>query len=224
MEPKLSRDFFLLSLNPKNGYYFNYGSEFGYGLLGAMLADLYRCGKIRFENKKVVLIDASPGSYPYFNQIIDLLQRKGKISISGLLGRMAFKSGFYKKELIKTLSDNGDLIMVRKKFLLIPYKRYFPAKRDERMETIRHFRNILLRNQPPVSDDLLFMSLIHICRLYRSLSDMRDERRIMRSKMKLLLKNGYQYSENYDQLKALHSGIKQAIMAAHATKGTASGI
>lgn len=217
MEPKISREFYLLCLNPKNGYYFNFGNEFGYGLLGSLLLDLYKNGKIGIRQKKLVLIDAQRTNYQVFDKVIDLLEKKGPLSIPGVLYKMGFRSISLKKEFIQLMENNKDIFRQRKKFLGIPYSRYYPINSDIRTSIIRRIRDILLRGAQPSPDEMLLLPLIHTGRLYRALSDQRLERKFMRKKMKDLLKNPSFYS-NYDEVRLFHDGIRKVITASNAAQ------
>lgn len=220
MEPKIVREFYLLSLNPKTGNYINIGAEFSYGILGSILMDLYRVGKIKFQSKSLVVVDPTITNYVIFDKTIDILKKRGSASVVNLLSRMGFKNISFKKETIKILLHNKDIALIRKTFLGIPYNRYFPVNQDLRKSLIKRIRDILLRNEKPLSDELLLLSLIHVCRLYRSLSDVRAERVFMKSNMKEILKNGTTYSSDFIQIKELQSGLRKAIMSANVTAAT----
>lgn len=222
MEPKITRDFFLLSLNPKNGYYFRIGNELNYGLLGGIVADLYREKRIAFREKSLVLVDPSVTNYPFFDKVIELIKRKGAISIWSLLSRMGMSFFFYKRELTNCFLQNNDLIKVIKRFLGIPYKRYYASDRDYRASVIRSVRDILLRNQQPTPDELLLLVLIYSTRMYRPLSDIREERKIMRRKLTELFKNGAANYANFDHINELQRGLHRAIQSANARAAAVS--
>ncbi|HPR32921.1 MAG TPA: GPP34 family phosphoprotein [Prolixibacteraceae bacterium] len=217
MEPNLARSFYLLSLNPKNGYYFNTGPEFQYGLTGSIVADLYFQQRVRIEKRTLYAVDPAPTNYSFFDRPLQTIEQKGGIRIASLLGRMGFRPGWYKKELIRVLLANGDLVQVPKKFLGIPYNRYFPGKSDERLAMIRRLRDILLRGEHPEGPELMLLSLVPVCRLYRAITERGAERKRARQNLKNLLKNGTQYSRQFGDIEALTKGIKGAIMAAHAS-------
>ena len=217
MEPKIVREFYLTALNPKNGYYYNLGTEFIYGVIGGILMDLYREQRITFQNRKLVMVNPSQTNYPIFDKALELVAKKEPVNVATLIGRMAFKGQFYKRETIGLLLANNDIFKVQKTFIGISYNRYFPADRDQKTAIIRRLRDILLRNETPVNEELLLLLLIHACQLYRALSDRRDERKRMRANMKILLRSGNQYSQDFEQMKELSSGIRRAIQAARAS-------
>lgn len=217
MEPKIAREYYLIALNPKNGSYFSLGSDFGYGVLGGILMDLYQCNRIRFQNKKIILIDNSPTNYAIFDKAIELIGKRGPVRVSTLIARMAFKGRFYKNELIELLLSNKDILRVKKKFMIFSYNRYFPADREFRLSIVRRVRDILLRNETPLPNELLLLSLIYACQIYRALSDDRAERKHMRQSLKNIIKKGNNYSPDFENVKELSTGIRNAITAARAT-------
>lgn len=219
MEPKVVQDFFLLSINPKNGYYFNFGNEFTYGLMGALVLDLYRLEKINFQNKSVFLVDQSSTDYPFFNRAIELIkQKRTLLNVYGLISRIGFRYRIYKKEIVGSLLQNKIIIKVRKKFLFIPYNRYYPFDRDRRFSIIRRYRDILLRNEMPETDDLYLLSLIHATGLYKALSDQRAERKVMRTKMKLLLQKDRGFNQKHENIVMVAETLKRVIIAKNAAQ------
>ena len=222
MEPKIARNFYLTALNPQNGYYYNFGSEFVYGLTAAIVLDLYREKRITLQNKKVIIVNPEATNYPVFDKVLELIGRKQPLSIAALIGRLAIRGQFYKKELIRLLELNKDLVRIRKSVIGISYNRYFPADHDYRMSVIRRMRDILLRNEEPSNEELLLLIILHACQLYRALSDIREERKRMRIRMKSILKGESCYTHDFENIKALSTGIQRAIQAAHATHTAAS--
>ncbi|MBN1925006.1 MAG: GPP34 family phosphoprotein [Prolixibacteraceae bacterium] len=222
MEPDITRSFYLISLNPKRGYYFIMGNEFQYGLPGAILCDLYYNQRIAFENRKLVCINPMPTNYPFFDRAMQTIEKKQPVSVASLLTTMVFRSGFYKKRIIEILLNNKDIVRVRKKFIGIPYNRYFHLKNDERMAQIRRLRDILLRNEKPNSKELLLLVLLHVCRLYHALSDQRVERKRMRETMKQIIKNGNSYTRDFENIIELSKGVRKAIVAANARHASAA--
>ena len=219
MEPKVVQDFYLLSINPKNGYYFNFGNEFTYGLMGALLMDLYRMGKIDFQNKNVFLVDQTSTDYPFFNRASELIKhRKIPLKAYGLISRIGFRCRTYKKEIANSLVENKIIIRVRKKFLFIPYNRYYPFNRDTRLSIVHRYRDILLRNEMPETDDMYLLSLIHATGLYKALSDQRAERKAMRVKMKTILQKNSGFNTKQGNIIMLAETLKRVIIATNAAQ------
>lgn len=215
MEPKVSREFFILSLNPKSGYYHNFGNEFGYGLIGSVLMDLYRSGKISIRNKKLVVLDPTPTNYLLFDHILTIIAQKEEIAITRLLYKLGFKGQFTKRNLVKILIDNQDIVCVRKSFLGIPYKRYYTKSGEFKLSLIRRMRDILLRNEKPTMEEMYILPLIYLGRLFKALSDQREERKIMRKRLKVILKNEAYYGNNYNEMRLLQQSIRKVITASN---------
>lgn len=222
MEPNITRSFYLLSLNPQRGYYFNMGNEFQYGLPGAILCDLYYNQRITFENRKLVCINPTTTNYPFFDKAMQTIDKKQPVRVASLLTSMVFRNGFYKKQVIEILLNNKDIIRVRKKFLVFPYNRYFHLKKDERMALIRRLRDILLRNEQPNTEELLLLAMVHVCRVYRALSDQKNERKRMKENMKRIMKSGNIYTREFENIIELSKGVKRAIAAANARHNVAA--
>ena len=180
-----------------------------------MIFDLYRTGKIAIREKKIVLIDSSSTNYLLFDNVITILQKNRALSPTRLLYKLGLKGNSSKKELVKILLKNGDIVQVRKRFLGIPYNRYFHKNSELRLSIIRRMRDILLRNERPSDDEMLLLILIKISRLYRALSDRRDERVHIRKQLKIILASKANY-KNYDDIKLLQQSIQRVITASNA--------
>jgi hypothetical protein len=61
-------------------------------------------------------------------------------------------------------------------------------QKDMEPKTTREYfiliRDILLRNAQPTPDELLLLMVVHATRMFRPLSDIREERKTMRRKLK----------------------------------------
>jgi hypothetical protein len=222
MDTKTLQDYFLLSINPNRGSYYNMGNEFFYGLMAAMVVDLYSAEKIGFKLKYITLNNQQATGFVFFDRAIQLIgNRKYPIKAYGLISRLGFRSRSYKKEIVNNLLGRNLIIRVRKKFLFIPYNRYFPADRDARLDLVRRMRDILLRNDSWTNDEFKLLILIHATGLYRALSDQRAERKLMRQRMKVILKNDR--NEAIDQnLVLLGDVLKRSIISANAAQHAAT--
>lgn len=222
METKTIQDFFLLSINPKRGTYFNAGNEFLYGLMGAMVMDLYLAGEIGFKLKYITLNRQQTTGLVFFDRAIQFIaKRKYPIKVYGLISRLGFRSRSYKKEIIRNFLERNLIIRVRKKFLFIPYNRYFPADRDARLDLVRRMRDILLRNDTWSKDEFNLLVLIQATGLYRALSDQRAERKIMRQRMKILFKNEKNKAIDPNLL-LLGEVLRRSIISANAAQHAAA--
>lgn len=220
METKIVNDYFLLAINPKRGSYFNMGNEFFYGLTGALVADLYLEGKIGFKLKYIALLNGEPTGFSFCDRaLLFIRNRKFPIKAYGLVSRLGFRARSYKKEIVRHLLAKKLIIGVRKKFLFIPYMRYFPADRDARMELVRRTRDILLRGAAFSNEELALLVLIQASSLYRALSDQRAERRLMRQRYKEIIRDEKNKDPN---LVLLGEVVKRAIISANAARSAAT--
>ena len=222
MEPKIISNYYLLSLDPQKGHWLRLGNEFRIGLLGAVLADLYFAKRIDIDKQRVILIDPSISNYPFFDALLNLLQRKGSLKIWSLLSRMNMRYRFYKKEILKILIDNNDILKISKSFWGIPYSRYYAKNRDDRNSLIRRLRDIILRNEKPQPSELLLLSVIYASSMYKTLSDLRSERKFIKHKLKEKFGKGSSNFKNFEQVYELEKGIRKAIQAANARQAVAT--
>lgn len=220
MEPKIVQDYFLLAIKPETGYYYNAGNELLYGLNGAMVMDLYLGGAIDFKLKYISLTDPTlVTGVEYFDRILLFIgKRQFPIKTYGLISRLGFRAQSYKKQIVSDFIEKKLIIVVKRKFLFIPYKRYFPAQREVRFQIVRRIRDILLRGESYTKEDSCLLVLIHATGLMRALSDMRDERKIMRKRLKQIIKSNSNNTKLDENLLNLGQCIRQAIMASNAAR------
>ncbi len=222
MEPKITVQLFLLMINPEKGYYHAYANYFSYGLLGAALMDLHREGIVVVQDNKIQLQTDSKTHLAFLDRFVDKLSKRKVMKTSTLLMNIAYKFPSFKKELTSHLIVHHKIVKIKKKFLFIPYYRYFPAEREERQALVRRLRDVLLRNEAPNLDELYLISLLPVCMLFKPLSNIREERKIMKKKATEICKEVDETGNKISDIVLLSSCIKKAIISANATRSAAA--
>jgi hypothetical protein len=213
MEPKITKDFYLLVIKPNRGTYYAYANYFQYGLIGTVLFDLHREGAIRLADSRLIATASANTGFLPFDRMLDIIAKRGRLKICSMLSRTSFRFRSLKKAIVAYLIDNKIVVPAKKHFLGIPYFRYFPADREKRMLLIRRLRDILLRNESPQPDEMYLLSLIHVTQIVRALSDQGAERRHMRRRLRELLRNGQPFHPQYSEIAEITKKIKWAIAA-----------
>lgn len=214
MNYSVAEQFVILILNPEKGRISIDGTHFRYSLTGAILMDFFEGEEIKVEDKRVIpaLRINSDAIHTLFSEQISRSSRNRKISY--WINRLTRKNRFILSELTKSLEMRGVLRIENKKFLrLIPYKRYWLLKTNERSELIDILRGILLYGKKPAEKELMVISILHAARAHSVLSKERGETKQIRQNCAALLKSEMSSSEIRQTLKEIQSAISSAITA-----------
>ncbi len=193
MDKKVTEDFFILALNPNNGYYRVSGNYLNYGILGAILMDLALADAIELSDKTVIVKGNQISGITAFDKVLEIMSSSSKErNLRTWLRRLSGKVYNYRKELQKNLVMNGILKQERKRFLLIPYSLYFPADPTRTSRLIMRLKDIILYSKEANEQELMLLGLVFACRMHRNLADTTEERRkIRKSLVKYIKENPY---------------------------------
>ncbi len=219
MEFPILKQFFFLAINPKKARYILMGNQFKYGVLGAILMDLKETGIVRIDNKRVYYQGITESVPEFCTRPVKLLESKPQIRIYSFFNRLGFREYSIRKLILKYLAERKQIQMVQKKFLIFYYTRYVPYNPEERVELVKHLRDILLRGEQVSKNDLPILYLLKSCSMVRSLSDIRKERVYIRRKLRAILKK-YEELEPDSGLRAINKAMRTAI---HSNNSAAAG-
>lgn len=219
MEFPIIKQFFLVAINPQKAKYIVLGNHLKFGVLGAALMDLYNSEAVQIENKRIILKETE-STYPEFlEQPVKLLSNKFNLRLYSYFNRLGYKEYSIQKLILKYLSDQKHIKLVRKRFLGIAYIRYVPYNNDERTALIKHLRDILLRGAKPGEDDYPILYLIKSCSMVRALSNIRQERVYIRRKLRSVISD-FEDRQPNSGLQMINKAMLNVIRSANARKAS----
>ena len=138
-----------------------------YGLAGAVLADLAVAGKIDTDEKKLVVLDATPTSDPLLDPWLALIAAdKTAYPVAHWLSVLADRQREIEQPALERLIDRGILKRQDKKILwVIGLRRYPTVDGHERTEVRTRLGQLILGEDLPDPRDAILISLLRGCRL-----------------------------------------------------------
>lgn len=227
MDKKVTEDFFILALNPNNGYFRVSGAYLTYGILGSIFMDLALADAIELSGKDVIVKGNMYSGDPAFDKILETMRSSSRVrSLRTWLKRFSGRAYNFRKELQKTLVTNGILRQERKRFLLIPYSLYYPVDPNRTSKLTKKLSDIILNNKSANEQELMILGLIFACRMHRNLADTVDERRrIRKALIKYIKENPYAegVSKTIKEMQAaITASIGAAVIASSVSSTTSS--
>jgi hypothetical protein len=138
-----------------------------YGLAGAVLADLAVAGKIDTDEKKLVVLDATPTGDPLLDPWLALIAAdKTAYPVAHWLSVLADRQREIEQPALERLIDRGILKRQDKKILwVIGLRRYPTVDGHERTEVRTRLGQLILGEDLPDPRDAILISLLRGCRL-----------------------------------------------------------
>ena len=138
-----------------------------YGLAGAVLADLAVAGKIDTDEKKLVVLDATPTSDPLLDPWLALIAADKTVHpVAHWLSVLADRQREIEQPALDRLIERGILKRQDKKILwVIGMRRYPTVDGHERTEVRTRLGQLILGEDLPDPRDAILISLLRGCRL-----------------------------------------------------------
>lgn len=215
--------FLLVAQHPDKGRFIIPQMQLNYGVVGAILLELSIEKRLKIENKRLILIDDKPHAHPMLNMAIDTIKQSSKTRrIRYWVNKLNRKACKYKWAFMKDLEDKRILRIEHKKFLgLIPYKKAYMIERRTRPAYLTLLRDCVLYGKQINDDESVVLALIHACKSQGILAKDRSERKVIRLKLKLILKESPIAGVVDQTIKEVQTAIMAAVVAS-STAGAAS--
>jgi len=164
----LGEEIVLLSLDDSTGAHLPLMPQaLGYGLAGAVLADLELAGRIATQTKCVEVLDATPTGNPLLDPWLhQIAADKKRHSIAHWLQTFSDKKGVIEQAALDHLIERGVLKRQDKKILwVIGLRRYPTIHNEERVEVKTRLAQLIQGDEQPTHFDATLMSLLSGCYL-----------------------------------------------------------
>jgi hypothetical protein len=223
MENRICDDFLILALNPRSGNYMIYGNQLTYGLLGALLMDLMSAGYLAIDNGRVVEGETKgiPSSQVLEKILSKIRANPRSLRITAWIRKLGIRSGRYLKEVRAEMITKGQIKVVRKRILFIPWSLWYPADPGYRKRLIFNIQNILLSGREAGREEAMLLGLIYATKLHKALSADRDKRKRLRKALVAYMKKS-DIASGTDQIireiqTAVAAGVVASISASNAS-------
>jgi hypothetical protein len=170
MKPSLilGEEIVLLSLDDSTGAHLPLMPQaLGYGLAGAVLADLELAGRIATQTKCVEVLDAAPTGNPLLDPWLHQIAADKKCHpIAHWLQTLSDEKGAIEQAALDHLIERGILKRQDKKILwVIGLRRYPTIHNEERVEVKTRLAQLIQGDEQPTHFDATLISLLSGCYL-----------------------------------------------------------
>jgi hypothetical protein len=214
MELTLKEKFVVLAYHPKKGYNLS-PTYFGYGIGGAILLELAAIKKIKIEDKKVVLIDTRRTGDEVLDKMMELLSASSRqLKVKSIVSKVHQKNKDFKHPVREGLVKKHYLKEVKKRFLILPYKRFPTTNYKHRKEMVDHIRRLVLRNVESESDIPLLAGLAGACQFSKTFFQNKEERKIAARRIKEIVKESQVDAAIDETVKAVQAAVMISVTTA----------
>lgn len=189
MELSLKEKLIIALLDPDKGRLIMEQSRISHSLAACII----------FEMKEMGLIDITQNrlqsrSFKYPNDVVHrevfkkINDSKKERKLSFWLMKLSWKGGYFRRGIITDLQSKQVIGTERKYFInIIPYTRYFFINLSLWRKIIEHLRAVVFHSATPSQDDFLLLGLISVANVNRVIYRNREEKKLMKERIKELL-------------------------------------
>lgn len=215
--------FILLAHHPVKGRYLISQLHLKFGLAGALLLELTLDGSAEMREGRLVLRRKPEISNAVLNEITGMLSDSPRPRrIRYWIRKLARRQRRYQWDTLNDLQRRRIVRIVHRRFLgWIPYRRSYLIGNKIHHDLIREIRKNILQKEDPSNEWVAAMGLIEACKMHRILSPDRSERKIIRKKLKLILKESPIASDVDKAIRQVQAAIVASVAASSAAAAAA---
>lgn len=205
----LSEKLYLLGINPEKGGIVSASySVMNYLLSGAMLLELFKNGNIKFQDKRVVLLNTKTDNETHRFLLEKISETKSPKKISTWINKFSFSNKKIYKGVQKGLEEKRIIRMKSKRFLFIKWKSPVIANKSALYHLVDQVKELIYKGTSE-EEELIFLSFIRPGKLHYRLYKDRQKRREADKKLKNILVDN-----------PVSKSVEEAIQAAQAVAAT----
>jgi hypothetical protein len=219
MDLSLKEKLGIILLDPDKGRILMDQNRLTYALTACLIFEMKESGLIEFDKDK---LRVKSFKYPK-DPLHEVLFRKmntGKKDkkFSTWIMKFSRKGGYYKKHVIQSLQNKQIIGKERKRFMnLIPYNRYFFINLTLRRKLLEKLRTIVFDSVNPEQEDILILGLVSIGNVNKIIYRNKEERKLLKKRMEVLLSEAYAENEIRLMLKKVQETVRASNAAVAGT-------
>lgn len=224
MQLDVLEKFVLLAHHPAKRRYLISELYINYGIIGAMLLDLSLMKKLDLRDEMLIITDRNDIPNPMVAEIAKEIYQSGKQKkVKFWVMKYGRKAAKYRRNILESLASKNVMEIERKKFLgLFPYIKTRVSDRRTQENLAREIKSKVFNHQDISDEDTVMLGLVEACKMYRALSNDRDEIKRMKAHLKNILKDS-PIAESIDKtVKQVQSAIMISIITSTTAATTAT--
>jgi hypothetical protein len=192
-----------------------YGNQLTYGLLGALLMDLMTTGYLAIDNGRIVPGETTgmPSSQVLEKILLKIRANPKSLKVTTWIRKLGIRSGRYLKEVRSEMIAKGQVTVVRKKILFIPWSLWYPADPGYRKKLIFNIQSILLSGKEAGKDEAMLLGLIYATKLHKALSVDRDKRKRLRKSLVMYMKKSDVAAGTEQIIREIQTAVAAGVVA-----------
>ncbi|MCD6596987.1 MAG: GPP34 family phosphoprotein [Bacteroidales bacterium] len=214
MDLSLKEKLLIVLLDPEKGRFIMEQTRMTNAISACIIFEMKEQGIIDFNQNRISVRSFKFPKDTIHQEILKKLKAGNKErKLSFWLMKLSWRGGHYRKSIISNLQSKQVIGKERKYFInIIPYTRYFFININLRRKNIEHLRAVVFNLATPVQEDFLLLGLISVANANRVIYRSREEKKLMKERIKELLSDAM---VDKDVLLILKR-VKEAIQASSA--------
>lgn len=206
----------LLALDDK-GWFGSSEHKIKFGLVGAILFELYQQGRIRFTNDEVVVINAKSTDDVILDRVLNLIKSSKKPhNLRSWIQRIVYKKLLLRKTVLKQLIQN--LVVGREEYslLVVFYQTKFPLINIELKRKLQeHICESIVAGHSLTDQEVMMLVVMNNCKMVRKNFGGYIQYIKLRGRINEITQFKTPATETEEMIKLLQTAISRAIMASN---------
>ncbi len=216
VELNLLQQVILLALDDK-GWFGSSEHKLKFGLMGAILFELFERGRIRLQNEKVVVINAKSTDDVILDRVLNVIRSSKKAhSLRSWIQRIAYKKLLLRKTVLKQLIHMKVIGREEYSLLVVFYQTKYPLINTELKRKLQeNLCNRILSGDLLSNQEMMLLVVMNTCRMVRK--NFRGSLQFIKVRSRISEITQFRNPGNETELvlKNLHVAISRAIMASN---------
>jgi hypothetical protein len=206
----------LLALDDK-GWFGSSEHKIKFGLVGAILFELYHKGRIRFENDEVVVINAKSTDDVIFDRVLNVIKSAKKTrSLRSWIQRIVYKKLLLRKTVLKQLINTKVIGREEYSLMVVFYQTKFPLLQPEIKRKLQEqICEGVVSGKKLDEHEVMMLVIMNNCKMVRKNFGGYIQYIKLRGRINEITQFKTSQSETDETIKLLQTAISRAIMASN---------
>jgi hypothetical protein len=206
----------LLALDDK-GWFGSAEHKIKFGLVGAILFELYQKGRIRFTIDEVMVINAKSTDDVILDRVLNLIKSSKKPhSLRSWIQRIVYKKLLLRKTVLKQLIHNKVIGREEYSLMVVFYQTKFPLLNIEIKRNLQEqICENIVAGKPLTDEDVMMLVVMNNCKMVRKNFGGYIQYIKLRHRINEITQFKTPGTETEEVIKLLQTAISRAIMASN---------
>jgi golgi phosphoprotein 3 len=206
----------LLALDDK-GWFGSSEHKIKFGLVGAILFQLYQQGRIQFVNDEVLVVNAKSTEDVILDRVLNVIKASGKPrSLRSWIQRIVYKKLLLRKTVLKQLLHQKIISREEYSLMVVFYQTKFPLLNTEVKRRLQEqICEKVVSGKPMSDEDLMLLVVMNNCKMVRKNFGSAIQYIKLRGRINEITQFKSPASETEAVIKLLQTAISRAIMASN---------